>query len=782
MSDSTSSSSRIEEAGIPPAMPKVLTRNVIPTLTYGLDASDVLECYALVRSAPLHGIANSTIHIQKMAIGFRYRPAGAAAIAAQHLEKPPVEMTLEYGPQRFGPLLHHEAMPYIQVSEQESSFISWENVGRVFYTTKIVTETYLSSYYMASMTGAVLNKILLEAVEYSDKRRRYQPFALFSAENGREVRSSSSVDFSQYIWKQLANLGVEIHPILPPPIYEARLWVSSWEKVVPQPAIANEAASFYQKLYQCLEAIATNDYTAYRPSAQPTISPQPSGMPTTIDGENSTSMLLPDETNHKANANKSSSATEAPTLGTTEHANPDDDDQADDDSGRRKNRARRLDGGTDDFATQEDDSHTDDLVKDDDGAAGGQVAAAGSKNLANNNKTRDTTQPTIPGATANPSPSPPPTTHTPTKSAPGNAAAPSGQDGVEKAQQAAADAQQAADEAKNAAQTEGENKAANAAQAAATAAQAAADATSNAAAQAAMDGLLSGDGSTMTSIATSCLTNPQYDIASVDANGTVTIRAFLYRDGSNYYKLNLTSPYFEIAKVNRALPKAVNLSDTGSGGELIDFVLAIVVMSLIFMMGVIILQQMGYKFFNSLFRCQRWFFNPRKFDYEGNTLDDSEDLFNFGQDGIPISMGGRLSRVSPVVAQSPMYAGQDLSDTPELRIPELAQRSKEKRGSRARSPVGRELEMSTMPSSRMRNMRSDNDSHGSLSDDELEVDATVPEGFYRDPDLVDMPYLKSTSKVAVPVGSGHHGTNGGSNHDSRSSDLDAHAENDHGTR
>eukprot|EP00429_Kryptoperidinium_foliaceum_P009881 CAMPEP_0176004772 /NCGR_PEP_ID=MMETSP0120_2-20121206/1865_1 /TAXON_ID=160619 /ORGANISM="Kryptoperidinium foliaceum, Strain CCMP 1326" /LENGTH=64 /DNA_ID=CAMNT_0017337463 /DNA_START=250 /DNA_END=441 /DNA_ORIENTATION=- len=64
MSDSTTSS---QEPDVPPSMPQVLTRAVIPSLIQDLDASDVLECYALVRSAPLHGLANSTIQIQKTA-------------------------------------------------------------------------------------------------------------------------------------------------------------------------------------------------------------------------------------------------------------------------------------------------------------------------------------------------------------------------------------------------------------------------------------------------------------------------------------------------------------------------------------------------------------------------------------------------------------------------------------------------------------------------------------------------------------------------------------------
>lgn len=750
---------------MPPALPQVLTRNVIPTLTRYLDASDVLECYALVRSAPLHGIANSTIHIQKTAIGIRYRPSGAAAIAyqQQHIEKMAIELTLEYGPQRFGPKLHHEAMPYIQLSEDASSFIGWENVGRVFYTTKIESATYLSSYYMASMTGAVLNKMLVQAVEYAERRRRYQPFAVFSVDNGREVRSSSSVDFVQYIWQQLANLGVEIEPILPPPIYEARLWVNSWEKVVPQPSTANEAASFYRNLYQCMEAIATNDYSAYQPTTSPTASLMPSHSPTISsapmeeEGNHGSATHFPpgdDESDTDGTSSKPLE-TDAPTLSTTDE--PDTGNETGG-SGRRVFKARHLEeDNTDDFVGNNDDIGN---LGDDGGGADDDLVDDDDNNLPNvkpSSKDR-TTSPTI---TPSPTSIPAPITETPQTE----------KDGVEKVQQAAADAQQAADEAKNAAHTEGETKAADAAQAAANAAKAAADATSNAAALAAMDGILSGDGTTMTSIVTTCLTNPQYAIASFDENGTMTVSAFLYRDGSNYYRLNLTSPYLEIAKVNRALPKAVTMSDYGGGGEFIDFVLAAVMLSSVFLLVVVILQQMGYEFFHSLYRCQRWFFNPRKYDYEGNDLDNKDNPFNFGEDGIPLSMGGRLSNVSPIARRITREKSNGTPHAPELRLPELSHRNS---GHSMGSSPGhrREVEMSTLPSSRMGRRRSDNSSTGSLSGDELDEDsAVVPERLMRDPDLVDMPYLRSTSKVAVPVGSSGSAHNSNSEMDIRGVEL-----------
>ena len=685
-------------------MPRVLNRDAIPALTQGLDASDILECYALVRSAPLHGIANSTIHIQKTAIGFRYRPPGSQ-LKKMHTDKQPVEMTLEYGPQRVGPLLRHEAMPYIQGMDQDYSFIGWENEGRVFYTTEIVTETYVSSYYMASMSGAVLNKILVQAVEYSELRRRYLPFSIFSAKKGREVRSSSSVDFAQYIWRQLANLGVEIHPILPPPIYEARLWVDSWETVIPSQVTSNEAASFYKKLYQCLEAIATNDYSAYAPPVLPT------GSPVAVS-------RMPSLAPSIASTKRSPSRTPRPTEKAT---NP--IDEASDVPGNRTLDDREVEesDGTDGSINDLDD---DDAV-----------------NIGDPVVEKDPNTESQSPSTAKPAVSPSPVSPAPTSTV----IVP--EDKVEEAKQAVATAQQAADEAKSAAQTDGDTKAADAAQSAATAAQVAVDATSDAAAKAAMDGLLSGDGATMTSIVTQCLTREKYGIASINGNGTTTIDAFLYLEGTNYYKLKMTSPFLEIAKINRALPVAVKRSELMGGGEPVDFVLAFLVLSSVFLLVIFLLQQVGYECCQSLFRCQRWFFNPRKYDYEGNTLDKVGDSLHVDEDNIPLSMGGRASKSPSLFPRTSTPKSSRTSpglDSPELNSPNSAV---------TRDSLG-ELEMSILSSGRSAAMSSDRNLQRNLSGDDIDENlAVVPERLFRDPDLVDMPHLKSTSRVAIPVGS-----------------------------
>ena len=788
-------SKELEEVGRPgpSSTPIVLSRNIIPSLAAGLDASDLLECYALVRSAPLHGLANSTLHVQKMAIGIRYRPKVSPTTG--QLVKDPRELTLEYGPQRLGPLLNNEAMPFIQV-EGTSSFIAWDNVGKVYYTTKIDTDTFISSYYMASMTGAVLEKILLQAVEYTERRRFYQPFNVYSEEHGKEIRSSGSVDFSQFMWQHLANLGVEIEPILPPPLYEARLWVNSVKKVTPEASVSRAAATFYQNLYNCLEAIATNDYSEFEPSPSPTITSMPtSSLPVSLSPTEATIDPTPSPTTVPTSAspievggNTKSAQSPVEVIGnnTSEGSDAfseDDDDEQetsddnieseedsdgqsihdattetpmssfdDDEDGdgetdgvnddrHRQARNRQLDDPISDrnnsISYDEisgDNEEDEEEVIEADGEAdeaeseyntGSSVdMALGDSDGSSTSSLDDETQtPTIPASSDNDG-----TT--------------SGQD-VEKAKQAAEEAQQMADVAQDAAQSEGDSKAADAAQAAAHAAKAAADATSNAAAQAAMDNILSGDGAMMANMINICFSNPKYGIASIhDDSSTIASEAYLYRDGTRYYRLNMTKPYLEIARINRPLPKAVSQSQNGSGGDFVDWVLAILVIGMLPIAVLIILQQMGNVYVESLSKCQRWFFNPRKYDYEGESGSDEreERTHHFGEDGIPLSMGGRLSN-TPVQLRRMLSSGSDHGSD----ILSSSQLSEIPNSQDGVAGLG-DVELCRVPS--RRHSSSGSVASGESNDLELEE---IPERILRDPDLVEFPDLKSSSKVAMPV-------------------------------
>jgi hypothetical protein len=730
--------------------PRILNRNLIPSLTKGLDASDALECYVLVRSAPLHGIANSTISVQKMAIGVRFRPKGGVDPTLPHAKRP-MEMTLEYGPLRVGPLLNDEAMPIVQV-EESTSYLSWDNVGKVYFTRKIVKEHYISSYYMASMTGAVLDQLLTEAVDYTERRRAYQPFSVYSEERGRELHSSSSSDFVWYIWAHLAKLGVEIDPILPPPVYEARLHVKSVSKVIPEPAVAHQAALFYQKLYDCLEAIATNNYGSFGQSL---------GDSTTSsnkDAGNDRRRLEDYEGNVTITQNEGGPSSNSSTETTAQYpaATEPTIDSAEG-AGIETTPPTTSPSMQTDFSPEP--TFEDEFLSDDDED---EFVGPGAKNV---NPSSSTTE---------------------NQDEPGQ--------GVEKTQQAADEAQKAANEAKEAAETEGETKAADAAQAAADAAQAAADATSEAASKAAMDSILSGDGSMMSSIIATCLSNPQYEIAVSDGNGTVTTDAYLYRDSSFYYKLELISPYLSVVRLNRALPKAVILSDFGAGGDVVDWFLALSIGFSVLFMVLLICQQMGIYCVGSIFRCQRWYFNPRKHDYDGDAISgvQSGALFFFGESGIPLSMGGKRSSYSPLGQQDTIQQimAEIHENDEDEQYPSLTSQMASRMRTMSNSSM--EIEMAELSQENIRNggmkhgaavpgrlntpknieqMQREKSSTSLGSEDEIE--GVVPERLLRDPRLVELPSLKSKSRVAVPVGSANTSSSNNSHHKSTSSADDA---------
>jgi hypothetical protein len=796
-----------EERSTPPLeTPRVLTRSSVNILTHGLDASDVIECYALVRSAPLHGIANSTITVQKMTIGIRFRPT-TADLKNPYNFKTPMELTLEYGPARLGPLLSDEATPIVQGNDESSSYLAWDNAAKMYYTEKIVTENFLSSHYMASMTGAVLNKLLTEAVEYAEKRKVYQPFSIFSDSGQRLLRSSSSSDFTWFVWTHLAKLGVEIEPILPPAMYETRLYTKSITKVFPDQSVTHAAATFYQRLYNCLESIATNNYGSFLSSKEQStindddnddnISSAGTTSSNAEDGNNrdlgiGSGDFNEDENSRTANANDQKRLRLEGKVQEIEVPDVVEGETSKDEEEKIVKNSRAHDEPT---TTIVHDEESDDIPEDENTIVPEDSSRTSSPTVSIFNSSeitpmasKTTTDAPIEGPTSVGSESltegipdlenakitpmdSKATTDAPTSAGFETLAPTEGIQDLEKAQKAASNAQKAADEAKIAAQTEGNTKAADAAQAAADAALAAADATSNAASQAAMDSLLSGDGTMMSSIIATCFSNSVYEISSPDTNSTSPIEIYLFRDPSTYYKLELTSPYMEVAKLHRPLPNAAALlSDYGAGGDALDWTLAILIFLSMFLMVLLICQQMGNHYVGSIFKCQRWFFNPSKRDDEGESISgiQSGQHFYFGKSGIPVSMGGKQSSYSPmkngktiqnvIVNDDGDRAEQDLTPM-SSNVPQGSHHSPTFR----RSP-SRELEMVNFePNAHNHNGRpsprvhtypykdNSDSSVGSRDDDETPLE--FPDRLLRNPDLVELPSLKSKSKVAMPVGS-----------------------------
>jgi hypothetical protein len=105
-------------------------------------------------------------------------------------------------------------------------FATWSNDGRVYYSTQISDE-WSDAYYMTSITGVVVEKIIQRAAEYNNKRPRYQPFEVISKPSGKLLLKSSSAD--DFVWEMfhdLADLYVEIDPLLVPARGRVQFYVS----------------------------------------------------------------------------------------------------------------------------------------------------------------------------------------------------------------------------------------------------------------------------------------------------------------------------------------------------------------------------------------------------------------------------------------------------------------------------------------------------------------------------------------------------------------------------
>ena len=318
---------------------------------------------ATATNIPLGG----AILIRKSALAFRYRPRVASASHGPHLDyssfsiplddlspgdqieqQKYFELTLEFGPQRTGVTKRAESIPIVHMemelggettsggggnsnsnsNSNMAKYLSWENEGRVYYSTKISNE-WTEAYYMASITGVVFEKIIQRAVEYTYKRPRYQPFEVVSIPSRRLLlRSSGSDDFVWEMFRDLAELYVDIAPLLVPPRGRVQFYVadaddddmdddnddsnnndgrreksgeesslpSSRKRQQPNPNVkkvkgpleASLATTFYENFFNCAHAIKSGDYSMYLPppSSAPTVIPTTSMAPTSTTSGN----------------------------------------------------------------------------------------------------------------------------------------------------------------------------------------------------------------------------------------------------------------------------------------------------------------------------------------------------------------------------------------------------------------------------------------------------------------------------------------------------------------
>jgi hypothetical protein len=689
---------------------QILTRAAVASLTADLDAGDVLECYLLSRSTQLHGLANSTIKVTKQALGLRYRPPADASI--MHAAKNPLELTLEYGPMRAGATLQHESIPRVVRETElsgETAYVSWENEGKVYYTTTI-SHGYLTANYLASLTGAVLNDLLLTAVDYAEQHRRYQPFAVYEKER-LLLRSSSDTDFMNALFKHLANVGVELAPVIHPIQWQVRLQAESVVKVqasvqAEQSVSRSVVAEFYSRLYKCLEAVATSDYSAYDTKSTSTMAP--SMMPSTMMPSTTPTLAL------------ASSLAPTPITKAGDDGSPAPTPLSPPTAIISTNAPSSSDFYTGNNGTETDNNEDPPrrrvLISDD---------------TQENPPAKETNNRSPESLSAAPSASPVEVQPQVSDSA--------------QAAQAAADAAVAADQADHAGNTE----AANAAHAAANAAQKAADVTASQANTMSKNALLYGDSTAMADAAAMCLHDPIYGLSTNATNFTTT--AYLYWDGSFYYQVSLAAPYVKVVPLTTTMPQPPQLN-ASSGGDLVDWSLALMILALFAIFILLLLQQIlgrNFRIIRPLYKCQRWFFDPLH-----HTFDDMEDderkgrgtAFSFGEDVIPLSMGGRKP------ASPPRYRDFDpdhLSRDVELEMTERLRTSLSANALKKSSSNG----SGRMGDESFHSYNSDEGDNGGvpLEEKKSRLQDEIPVRLARNPDLVELPHLKSRSKVAVPV-------------------------------
>ena len=246
----------------------------------------------------------------------------------------------------------------------------------------------------------------------------------------------------------------------------------------------------------------------------------------------------------------------------------------------------------------------------------------------------------------------------------------------------------------------------NAANSAETAAEKAAEATIHTTFQQWKGYITSGDGTLVPMAVRQCFVDPQYGICSSSGSSPTAV-VYLYLDGSFYYQLHLIEPYLSVVKQNRPLPQPPSFTNSSiNGGDFIDWTLAIAIGVVVVLGILMIFQQIGIRIF--FHKSQKNFFRPlavEKDDEVDDHIRGQDNFHSFAQDVIPWSMSGKG----------------------------------------ASSPHGRSSKVVVSVFSMV----------APLAPPELEL---VESRFHRDPDLVDLPHLRSRSKVAIPASMEHRTT------------------------
>ena len=613
----------------------ILSRTTqLSKLLITLDASDVIEVYVVNRMAPLASIASSnvgdsdkSVHrilgesggkgskteakvegdisssttsssnipsgpilVRKSALAFRYRSSLALAshghhFSDEHLEnlspgdqleqQKYFELTLEYGPQRTGVAKTAESIPIVHVDTEHQTtgdnndngkYVSWQNEGSIYYSTKI-SHDFTDAYYMASITGVVLEKIIKRAIQYTYKHPRYQPFEVISIPSQNQIlKSSGSEDFVWHMFHELSDLFVDIDPLVLPPRARVQFYVSDVEQddnYVNQPSNrrtnpnvqkvegtseSSQAALFYEKLLNCASAIRTGDYSMYMPAPSSSEDMVLNSTTTKVKGKDN---LI-----------------------------------------RHRRRLRVVNNTSDDQVGLINNTVTNGL---DTLNVNSSVTIREANTTAANNSTLITNV-TTPEIIED--------------------------DAAEVAEKAAGEAVKAADIAVEAVLA-AENTTAvvpntnsslsvhlNATIEASKAAQKAHDASVAARSKASAEALISGDGDAVTSVLSTCFSDPKYGILEQGQEGgedmmESTVVAYIYIDGHMFFKLNLAAPYFGLLSSSISIPPP--LMPKRGNTDLSDWLIILFLLNFTLFGFIVMMHQIGFCFIHERLRFRHLF-------------------------------------------------------------------------------------------------------------------------------------------------------------------------------
>lgn len=765
--------------------------------------------------------------IRKAALAFRYRPkvasvshvapgstASSSSLSANNDQSDATtttatldqqkyfELTLEYGPQRAGATKTSESMPMVHIdmevmanynNDDENGgggglkYVSWDNQGSIYYSTHISNE-WSGAYYMAPITGVVLEKILEKAVEYPTKRPRYQPFEVVSIPSNTVIlKSSGSDDFVWDMLKDLADLYVDIDPILVPPRGKVQFYVADpivegggvdnnngnnkdvegssggtrsnvevmrQKRRRPNPNVkrvvgaleSSKAAVFYENFFNCANAKKTGDYSLFE---EVLVSSAPTPVPPVLEGED---VVISNTTT---------------SLGVSK------EDEVDDGL-NRDGSIRRLDGSSNSTiaSTTSSEVNVDAAVD----VKGGDNSTDSSAPTTESGDVTEiieevgdvakTAEDVVGVATEGDidKSSPPPlidddddyeikTINT------DEANTDSEDDGdvAKAAEKAAIEAAQKAETAAAVAATNSSSPedSAKAASEAAIAAKKAADASHASRAKSAAEGLLSGDGAMMTSILSSCFSDPKYGIRKVDEEQSSTTYAYVYLDGDVFIRLNLTAPYWGPSTVLQTIPPPHAHVD--GQGDVVDWAIFLLLICGTVFGFLVMVHQLGVSIDDRL--QFRHVFHP----LEDSAIIEMERLemgggipHSIGIDAIPVSLGGQLSHYNGSQGEGPPSTYKDrlsessIDDDENNGLLGIELANRKNAVSVARLQKRNSDGVRRVPSRLLQRRASDGVSSpeaAASTRNDLPLSLRLKE---EAPDLVERPTLKSKSKVALP--------------------------------